>query len=367
VEFVPAASDRDVDRLLGRLAETRWPPPATDASQGPSLERIRSLAERWRTAYDWERYRRRLASLPQLRTEIDGLVHHAIHLRSTRPDAVPLLLGHGWPSTCFEFDRVAPLLAEPECAGPAFHVVAPSLPGYGFSDIPTEPGWNAARTAAAWAALMGELGYDRFVAHGGDWGAIVATELALGHPDRLIGLHLTMPVVRVTDEDRAAATGPELAGLERERAYRRGGFGYATIQLTRPQTLGYALDDSPVGLLAWLAEKLDAWSGRDADGAPLLDDDAVLDVVSTYWLTRTATSAARMYYESLRSDLDRPVTGVRTGCSIFADEIIRPPRAAVERRYGPLASWREVGPGGHFPAAEVPGLLAEELRGFVAG
>ena len=208
------------------------------------------------------------------------------------------------------------MLAEPDGSGPAFHVVAPSLPGYGFGDVPRELGWNAARTSDAWAALMSSLGYERFLVHGGDWGAIVATELALRHPGRLLGLHLTMPVARVTDEDLATATGAERDGVARERAYRRSGFGYAVVQMTRPQTLGYALDDSPVGLLAWLVEKLEAWSGRDDSGVSLLSDDAMLDVVTTYWLTRTATSSARMYFESLHSDLDRPVTGVPTGCSI---------------------------------------------------
>ena len=244
------------------------------------------MAEHWRTSYDFDRYRARLAALPQLRTSIDGLGHHAIHLRSSRPDALPLLLGHGWPSTCFEFDRVAPVLAEPDGSGPAFHVVAPSLPGYGFGDVPRELGWNAARTSDAWAALMSSLGYERFLVHGGDWGAIVATELALRHPGRLLGRHLTMPVARVTDEDLATATGAERDGVARERAYRRSGFGYAVVQMTRPQTLGYALDDSPVGLLAWLVEKLEAWSGRDDSGVSLLSDDAMLDVVTTYWLTR---------------------------------------------------------------------------------
>jgi pimeloyl-ACP methyl ester carboxylesterase len=276
-----------------------------------------------------------------------------------------LLLGHGWPSTCLEFDSVIGGLTSAQVGTPAFHVVCPSLPGYGFSGKPAQPGWDVARTADSWAVLMGRLGYDRFVVHGGDWGASVATELALRHPDRLLGLHLTMPLARHDDDDLASATTTEKAGLERERAYRRDGFAYALMQLTRPQTLGYGLDDSPVGLLAWIAEKLDAWSDSDDRGS-LLDDDAVLDVVSTYWLTRTATSSARMYAESLRADLERRVLGVPTGCSIFAAETIRPPRAAVERRYGPLVSWTEVPTGGHFPAAEVPELFVAELARFVA-
>ncbi len=349
MDFTPEVSDSDIGRLRDRLASARWPDPTTAADQGIALERVQALASYWRDGFDWSRYRARLGALPQVRLEIDGLATHAIHLPSSRPDAVPLLLGHGWPSTCFEFDAVAPLLRS------EFHVVAPSLPGYGFSEIPAEAGWGVERTADGWAALMAALGYDRFVVHGGDWGALVATELAIRQPERLIGLHLTMPVAKL----EAGELG------EREASYRRTGFGYAQIQMTRPQTIGYGLDDSPVGLLAWVAEKLEEWCGRDADGGLLLSDDAILDVVSTYWLTRTATSSARMYYESLRTDLRRPVTGVPTGCSLFADEIIRPPRAAVERRYGPLVSWREVPLGGHFPAAEVPDLFAAELRYFL--
>lgn len=352
--FAPTVSDETVDDLRARLAATRWPTPAPSEGQGLDLARLQALAERWRTAYDWDRYRARLTALPQVRTPIDGLEHHALHLRSPQPGAVPLLLAHGWPSTCFEFDRVAPALAE---AG--FHVVAPSLPGYGFSGVPSEAGWGAARTADGWVALMAELGYDEFLLHGGDWGATIATELALRHPDRLVGLHLTMPVARVTDADREAASAFEQRGLERERAYRRDGFAYALVQMTRPQSLGVGLDDSPAGLLAWIGEKLDAWSGPG-----LLSDDAVLDVVTTYWVTRTATSSARMYAEALRTDLDRPVRGVPTGCSIFADETIRAPRAAVERRYGRLVSWSEIERGGHFPAAEVPELFVAEVTAF---
>lgn len=348
MDFAPEVSSDDVARLRDRLADARWPSSETAPDQGLALDRVRSLAEHWRDGYDWDRYRERLTALPQVRTEIDGLATHAIHVPSSRPDAVPLLLAHGWPSTCFEFDAVVPLLAD------AFHVVVPSLPGYGFSGIPTEAGWGVERTADSWVALMAELGYDRFVAHGGDWGAIIATELAIRQPERLLGLHLTMPTAKVDREDLS----------DRERGYRRTGFGYAQLQMTRPQTLGYGLEDSPVGLLAWIGEKLEAWCGRDDAGRPLLSDDAILDVVTTYWLTRTATSSARMYWESLRSDLRRPVTGVRVGCSIFTDEIIRPPRAAVEARYGPLVSWREIPRGGHFPAAEVPDLLAAELHHF---
>lgn len=363
--FVPQVDATAVADLRQRLARTRWPEEATEPgdAQGLGLARVQELVRHWGETYDWTRLADRLALLPQVRTEIDGLGIHAVHVRSSRPDAVPLLLTHGWPSTCFEFVDLVPLLTEP-AAGPAFHVVAPSLPGHGWSERPAQTGWDIERTADAWAALMGGLCYDRFLVHGGDWGAVVGTALARRHPDRVAGLHLTMPVSAATDDDRAGASPSEQRGLAREAEYRRTGYGYAQIQRTRPQTIGYALVDSPAGLCAWLAEKLLAWSGTGADGAPLLSDDAVLDVVSVYWLTATAASAARLYREVDWRAQAAPVD-VPTGCSIFPDEIIRPPRSAVARQYRRLRSWRELDHGGHFPAAEVPELLAEELRSFV--
>ena len=363
MDFTPVIDDAAVAALERRLDLARWPQRETHPDQGLPLDVLRNLVDHWRHHYDWNRLRSRLTSAPQVLVTIDGLDHHALHLRSSRPDATPLLLGHGWPSTCFEFLESARLLAEPEDGGRAFHVVCPSLPGFAFSGKPLVPGWGAARIADAWAGLMSDLGYDAFLAHGGDWGATVATELALRHPDRLSGLHLTMPIVAPTAEESAAAERDERAGLAREQAYRRRGFGYAQIQHTRPQTIGYALEDSPIGLCAWIVEKLRDWSGRHEDGRSLLSDDAMLDIVSTYWMTATATSSARLYDEALRMDVASPVT-VPTGCSIFAAEIIRPPRAAVARRYSDLRSWRTVDRGGHFPAAEVPTPFADEIRAF---
>jgi pimeloyl-ACP methyl ester carboxylesterase len=363
MRFTPSVADADIADLRERLARTRWPSPPTDASQGLSLERVQALAERWRSDFDWKRYRERLTALPQVRVDVDGLATHAIHVRSERHGAMPLLLGHGWPSTCFEFDRVIPLLAQD------FHVVAPSLPGYAYSGVPNEAGWGVARTADAWVELMARLGYDQFLAHGGDWGAIITTELAIRRPETLLGLHLTLPMARATPAELEAAEaggGFEADGVRRNRGYLRDGFGYATIQMARPQSLGHGLEDSPVGLLAWIGEKLLGWCGHDADGTPLLDDDAVLDVATTYWLTRTATSSARLYHEALRTDHSRPVPDVPVGCSIFPEEMIRPPRAAVERRYGPLVSWSQQTSGGHFPAAEVPDLFVSEVRAFAA-
>jgi pimeloyl-ACP methyl ester carboxylesterase len=364
--FVPEVDDRQVADLRERLARTRWPEPATTpgSAQGPALGDLRRLVEHWRSTYDWGRFAARLRAVPQVRVEVDGLGIHAIHVRSSRPDATTMLLLHGWPSTCFEFSDLIPLLTEPE-HGPAFHVVAPSLPGYGWSDRPSGPGWGIERIADASAAVMDALGLPEFVVHGGDWGAVVGSALARRHPDRVHGLHLTLPVSAATEEDRAGASDRERQGLAREDRYRRDGYAYAQVQRSRPQTIGYALVDSPVALCAWIAEKLWDWSGTAADGSCLLSDDDVLDTVSIYWLTATGASAARLYREvDWRAQL-APVD-VPTGCSIFPDEIIRPPRSAVERQYRDLRSWREPDRGGHFAAAEVPDLLAAELRDFAA-
>ncbi|MCW2816139.1 MAG: hypothetical protein JWN84_3594 [Nocardioides sp.] len=360
-EFRPVVDDAEIADLQDRLDRVRWPSAEAAPDQGLSLATVQRLVRRWRGGFDWDAWRKRLG-VPQVHVEVDGLDVHAVHLppagSAAAPIAVPLLLAHGWPSTCFEFLDAARLLTDGS-TGRAFEVVCPSLPGYAFSG-PAAGVWDAVRTADAWVALMGALGHDRFLVHGGDWGAVVATAMAQRHPDRVLGLHLSMPLARVGEGDLDGASEAEARGAARERAYRRTGFDYARIQATRPQTIGYALDDSPTGLLAWVGEKLIDWCGRDEAGDPLLDDDAVLSVVSTYWMTRTATSAARMYHSSLRTDLDSPVP-VPTVCSVFADEVIRAPRAAVARRYD-LRAWREVDRGGHFPAAEVPELFAAEVR-----
>ncbi|WP_182378184.1 epoxide hydrolase family protein [Nocardioides sp. WS12] len=363
--FVPEIGDREVADLRARLAQTRWPEEATEPGgvQGPALSDLQELVTYWREEYDWDRLGKRLASVPQVRVEVDGLGIHAVHVRSSRPDAVPLLVTHGWPSTCFEFLDLLPLLTEP-AHGPAFHVVAPSLPGYGWSDKPASSGWGIERTADAWAALMDALDYPTFVAHGGDWGAVVSTALARRHPDRLLGLHVTLPLSRTTDADREWASASERKGLEREDRYRSDGYAYAQVQRSRPQTIGYALVDSPVALCAWVVEKLWAWSDTGPDGASLLSADDVLDTVSIYWLTATGASAARLYREVDWRSQGAPVD-VPTGCSIFPGEIIRPPRSAVERQYRDLRHWRELDRGGHFAAAEVPDLLASEIRTFV--
>lgn len=362
--FTPRIDPAALADLRQRLERIRWPEAETvdDWRQGVPLNWLHDLIAHWREGYDWDRFSGRLTRHPQVKTTIQELGIHALHVRSPHDDAVPIVLTHGWPSTAFEFDTVIGLLTEPE-RGQAFHVVCPSLPGYGFSDRPAAPGWGRGRIADAWAELMTRLGYERFLAHGGDWGAFVTTELAIRHPDRLAGIHLTLPLAKGTPEDAGDLSPFERDGLAREAEYRRHGFGYAAIQSTRPQTIGYGLVDSPVALCAWIAEKLYAWSDRDETGAPRIDRDAMLDIVSLYWLTATGASAARLYAEALRSDITTPVT-TPTACSLFPAEIIRPPREAVRRRYTNLVFWHEMTHGGHFPALETPGDLAAEIHHF---
>lgn len=363
--FTPDLDEKLVADLRSRLSLTRWPEESTepDWAQGPPLEVMQRLVAHWQNGYNWERYAARVTSVPQVLVEIDGLDIHAVHVRSNDPDAVPLLLTHGWPSTCFEFLDAIPFLTEPK-QGQAFHVICPSLPGYGWSGKPGRAGWGVEKTADAWVELMDALGYAEFIAQGGDWGAMVSTELGVRHRDRLLGLHLTMPMAVARDGDEAGASDLVRAGIEREKWFRTQGSGYNLLQRTRPQTIGYALTDSPVGQCAWIVEKLRDWSGVDSAGRSLLSDDAMLDVVSTYWLTGTGASSARLYREAVGLDRSVPVE-VPTGCTVFPYEIIRPPRKAVARRYRDLCYWNEQDRGGHFAAAEVPELFADEVRAFV--
>jgi len=366
---VPAA---ELDDLRARLRATRWPERETvrDTSQGMPLADVQALCAYWADGYDWRRAEARLNAVPQLRTTIDGVGVHALHLRSPHPDALPLVLTHGWPGAVAEFlDVLGPLTDPPAHGGDvadAFHVVCPSLPGYGWSDKPSEPGWGVARIGRAWAELMRRLGYDRFAAQGSDWGTSVSASLARQHPDRIVGIHL-MPPLAPPDPDTLGDLTPRereaLGALERGR---EADSGYSTQQRTRPQTVGYALTDSPAGLAAWIAEKLRGWT----DPACSLPDDAVLDIVMHYWLPRTAASAARLYWESLADVArwidgpleDRDIVDVPTACTVFPHELQRPSRRWAARRFPDIRHWSEPARGGHFPALEVPGLFVDELR-----
>jgi pimeloyl-ACP methyl ester carboxylesterase len=367
---VPEADLRDLRR---RLSAARWPSreTVTDWSQGLPLEVLRQLCEHWQTAYDWRATERRLNRLPHYRTAIDGLSVHFIHVRSPVADAVPLIMTHGWPGSFFEFEQVVERLADPVAFGepprPAFHVVVPSLPGYGFSDPPARPGWNIHRIAAAWAELMERLGYSRFIALGSDWGTSVSTCLALNHSDRLIGLHLIPPLVPPPAVGETL-TEPERTAIRRLEERNRSSSAYSHIQATRPQTLGYSLVDSPVGLCAWILEKVWTWSDHEGDLWEVLSRDQVLDNITLYWLTRTGASSARLYWESIEEVTSWfTTTGgdritVPTGCTVFPKEVPHPYRRWAEPRFPSIVHWGEPGRGGHFGAWEQPGLFISEVR-----
>ncbi len=304
---------------------------------------------------------------PQFRTEIDGLGIHFIHVRSPEPGALPLILTHGWPGSVVEFLKVIGALTDPASHGgdpaDAFHVVCPSLPGYGFSDKPARPGWGVERIADTWATLMVRLGYERFGAQGGDWGAGVTRHLAGRHPSQVIGIHLNMVVVAPDPATMSDLIEQEEAALASMKHYTDWDSGYLKQQSTRPQTLGYSLVDSPAGLCAWIVEKF--WSWTDCDGEPtnVLTQDELLDNVMLYWLPGTGASSARLYWESYTAGKRDPVT-IPTGCSIFPGEIIRPSRRWAEQDFTDIRWWDELAKGGHFPAFEQPATFVEQVRSF---
>ena len=374
-EIAPFAVDvpqAALDDLHERLARTRWPEreTVTDWSQGIPLDYLREVCAYWRAGYDWGRAQAQLNEIPQFRTELDGLEIHFLHARSPHPEALALLITHGWPGSVVEFLKVIGPLVDPTAHGgqaaDAFHVICPSLPGYGFSDKPASPGWGVKRIARAWAALMERLGYGRYGAQGGDWGAGVTMALALQDVEHLCGIHLNMPTA-----DPAALgqlgepSESELAALASFSHYRRWESGYSTQQSTRPQTIGYGLVDSPAAQCAWILEKFWAWT--DCDGHPenALSRDELLDNVMLYWLPATGASSARLYWESFRDRDFSPIT-LPVGCSIFPKEIFRISRRFAETRFSDIRHWGELDRGGHFAAFEQPELFVAELRAFFA-
>ncbi len=359
----------DVDDLKARLARTRWPDqlPGVGWAYGIPLDYVRDLAEYWRTGYDWRRHERRLNEFPQFITTIDGQRVHFLHVRSPEPDAVPLIMTHGWPGSVVEFVEIIGPLTDPRAhggdPGDAFHLVVPSIPGYAFSGPTHEPGWNVHRIAVAWDELMTRLGYQRFAAQGGDWGASISRELGVVAPERVIGVHLTLlfPQGQFEQPD---LTDVEKARLERMQQFRATGSGYGMIQSTRPQTLAYALADSPAGQLAWITEKFGEWVDGDApDDA--VDRDQLLTNVSVYWFTGTAGSSARLYFETARSRGRGPFvpSSVPTGVAVFPQEIAPPIRRFSEAGNN-IVHWTEFDRGGHFAAMEEPDLLIGDVRQF---
>ncbi|KUN77878.1 epoxide hydrolase [Streptomyces bungoensis] len=366
-----------LDDLHRRLDATRWPDelPGVGWDRGVPLSYLKELVAYWRTSFDWRAAEAQLNAYPQFIEEIDGADVHFLHVRSPEPDATPLLLTHGWPGSVAEFLDVIGPLTDPRAHGgdptDAFHLVIPSIPGYGFSSL-TETGWDTARIARAWAELMARLGYDRYIAQGGDAGAVISLELGRIDPEHVIGVHVNM-LMTFPSGDPA-----ELAGLDERDQARLGKLarfdaelsGYMKLQQTRPQTLAYALTDSPVGQLAWIVEKFLDWTGATELPEEVVDRDRLLTNVTIYWLTATAGSSAQFYYEgaagvraAAAGAVPPPVT-VPVGVAVFPDDIFVPIRSLADRDLPTITHWTEFEQGGHFAALEEPAALAGDIRAF---
>jgi pimeloyl-ACP methyl ester carboxylesterase len=372
-------AEEALDDLRRRIGLARWPSKelVADRSQGVQLATIQALARYWATDYDLRRVEARLNALPQFTTTIDGVEIHFLHLRSPHEQALPLLMTHGWPGSVIELlDTIGPLTdpaAHGGAATDAFDLVLPSLPGYGFSGEPTELGWGPGRTAQAWAELMGRLGYGRYVAQGGDVGASITDAMGRQAPEGLVGIHTNLLVTALGGGAMPTETEQERAALEQTKTFRATGFGYFLEQATRPQTIGYALLDSPVALAAWMLDHdTDSYqkiTRAFVDGRPAgnLTRDHILDNITLYWLTGTGASAARSYWESGRAQAlaagqAPPAVSVPVGFTTFPDEIFAAPRSWVAPSYPTLTYFNEADKGGHFAAWEQPQVFSEELR-----
>jgi epoxide hydrolase len=368
--------EAELEDLRERLRRTRWPEAETvdDWSQGIPLAYTRRLCEHWLARYDWRAAESRLNRFPQFLITLDNLDVHFVHVRSPHPGALPLIMTHGWPGSVVEFGKVIGPLSDPAAHGgdpaDAFHVVCPSLPGYGFSGKPDRTGWGVERIAAAWAELMARLGYRRYGAAGSDWGTSVSASLGQQDAAHLAGVHLIPPLAGPDPTTFGDLTAGERAALESLRYAAEWDSGYSGEQATRPQTIGYGLVDSPAALAAWIVEKF--WSWADHSGAldSVLTRDELLDNLMLYWLPGTGASAARLYWESIRR-VNEWISGTATdpvsvpvGCSIFPRELQRPSRRWAEKRFTDIRYWGEPERGGHFAAFEQPGLFVEEIRSF---
>ena len=376
ISFSIDVPESELTDLRERLRRTRWPEAATvsDRSQGMPLTYMRDLCAYWAEEYDWRATEARLNALPQFRTQLCGLGIHFLHVRSPQADALPLIITHGWPGSIVEFLKVIGPLTDPTAhggdAGDAFHLVCPSLPGYGFSDKPVLAGWGVERIAAAWIVLMARLGYGRYGAQGSDWGTSVSASIGQQDSGHVAGIHLTPPLAPpdpatlddLTERERGA-----IASIKRSAEWDS---GYSQEHATRPQTIGYALVDSPTALCSWIVEKFWSWTDCDGHLENVLTRDELLDNLMLYWLPRTGASSARLYWESMRQ-VNELISGsihdtvtVPTGCSIFPKELQRPSRRWAEKRFRDIRYWSEPDRGGHFAAFEQPELFVEEVRSF---
>ena len=369
--FRIAIPDAELADLRSRLRATRWPEAETpdDWSQGVPLDYAQAFCRYWAEDYDWRAREARLNRFDQFVTRIDDLDIHFIHVRSRHAQARPVLITHGWPGSVVEFMKVIEPLTDPESHGgsaaDAFHVVCPSLPGYGFSGRPGRTGWGVEHIARAWDELMRRLGFDRYFAQGGDWGSAVTTAIGIQNLGACAGIHVNMPNARATESALRQPTAEDRHALARAKAYADEDSGYSKQQSTRPQTLGYGLADSPAGQAMWVLEKF--WRWTDCNGHPenALSRDELLDNIMLYWLTNSGASSARLYWESFNrafgSGQDNTVK-LPTGCSIFPQEIVPTPRSWAETRYVNIRYWNQLDKGGHFAAFEQPALFVEELR-----
>jgi len=371
VPFRITVPEADLEDLRRRLNATRWPleEPGVGWEEGVPLAYIRELADYWRTSYDWRIAEARLNEFPQCKTEIDGATVHFFHARSPEPDALPLIITHGWPGSVVEFIDVIGPLVDPRAHGgdaaDAFHVVAPSIPGYGFSGPPTEAGWDVSRVGRAWSELMSRLGYHRYGAQGGDWGSAISQHLGRIDPARVIGIHLnlliTPPPPGGFDLEELSAEDRRAAQAHQEFISQRS--GYMQVNATQPQTLAYALSDSPVGQLAWIVDKMMEWSCARAVPEEAIDRDLMLTNVMLYWLTGTAGSSARLYQTLTGERSPSMRVEVPTAVALFPCDIARPVRAWANQAAN-IVRWTEIDRGGHFAALEAPELLVDDVRAF---
>ena len=375
--FEIAVPDAAIADLQRRLRNTRLPDQIDNSSweYGTDIAYLTELIEYWQDDFDWREQETQLNQFDQFKTEIDGLAMHFIHQRSENPDAIPLMIVHGWPGSISEFTKIIEPLTDPLAHGgdsaDAFHVIAPSLPGFGFSGIPNQPGYSPEKIAHVLAALMEKIGYPRYAIAGGDWGAIINRHLANYYPQRLIGLHSNMMLAGAPSDpqQRDAVTDAEEAARTARGAYMQNERAYQQIQGSKPQTLGYGLNDSPAGLAAWITEKFHGWTDMPQGADGYLDNhfskDEILTNIAIYWFTGTITASTRIYYENSKTAVENPIgfIDVPTGAAIFPAEIFITPRAWAEAAYD-LRHWSVMDEGGHFAALEKPQLYLNDLRDF---
>jgi epoxide hydrolase len=364
----------EIDDLRARLALTRWPEREVvdDWSQGTPLKYLQEVCEYWATEYDWYRVQEHVNQYPQFKTNIDGVEIHLLHIRSPEPQARPLLLTHGWPGSIVEFLKVVEPLTNPQVHGgqasDAFHLVIPALPGYGFSGKPTTTGWSVQKIAEAWDTLMARVGYERYFAQGGDWGAAITTAIGVRQSESgggCAGIHVNMPLAGPDPATMDDLTDAERDALAATKFYQQWDSGYSKQQSTRPQTIGYSLVDSPAGLAGWILEKFHRW--MDCDGHPenVATRDELLDNLMFYWLTKSGASSARLYWESFGKNSGGLIT-IPSGCSMFPKEIFRTSERWMRKRYQDLVYWNKLDKGGHFAAFERPETYVTEVRACFA-